>query len=103
MDAKGRWESFPNEDINYLHLTIEFWYSIHVEVYNVPLSNDQKQLISDLEGIRGVVKISFKTYTIQVQKGTAFDWQEIRPRIESIVSSWSGKRLKIGKEKRMVN
>ena len=103
MDAKGRWESFRNEDINYLHLTIEFWDSIYVEVHNAPLSNDQKQLISDLEDIRGVVKISFKTYTIQVQKGTAFDWQEIRPHIESIVSSWSGKRLKIGKEKRMVN
>ena len=103
MDAKGRWESFPNEDINYLHLTIEFWDSIHVEVYNVPLSDDKKQLMSDLEAIKGVVKVSFKTYTIQVQKGTAFDWQEIRPHIESMVSSWSGQQLNMGKERYMTN
>lgn len=103
MEAKGRWESLPNENINYLHLTIEFWDSIHVEVYNVPLSDCQKQLISDLEVVRGVVNISFQTYTIRVQKGTAFDWKEIRPHIESIVSSWSGQPIKMGEEKRITN
>ena len=103
MDVKGRWESFPNEDISYLHLTIELWDSIHAEAYDVPLSDDKKQLIFDLEAVRGIAKVSFEKFSIRITKGTAFDWNEIRPRIESVVSAWSGQRLKMGKEKRTTN
>lgn len=100
MDVKGRWESFPNEDIRSLHLTIELWDSLHASVYEVPLSDDQKQLIFDLEAVRGIASILFGKFSIRIEKGTAFDWHEITPRIESVVSAWSGQRLQMGKEKR---
>ena len=99
MDVKGIWESFPNENICSLHLTIELWDSLHVEVHNVPLSDDEKQLIFDIEAVRGIAKISFEKFSIRITKGTAFDWQEITPRIESVVSAWSGQRLQMGEER----
>ena len=103
MDVKGIWESFPNEDICRLHLSIELWDSINVEAYDVPLSDDKKQLIFDLEAVRGIAEVSFEKFSIRITKGTVFDWHEIRPRIESVVSAWSGHRLQMGKEKRTTN
>ena len=99
MDVKGRWETFPNEDIRKLHLTIELWDSTHAEVYKVPLSEENMQLVFDLEAVRGIANVSFEKFSIRIEKGTAFDWQEISCRIESAVASWSGQRLTMGKEK----
>ena len=99
MDVKGIWESFPNENICSLHLTIVLWDSIHAEAYDVPLSDDKKQLVFDIEAVRGIAKVSFEKFSIRITKGTAFDWHEIRPRIESVVSAWSGQRLQMGKDK----
>ena len=67
MDAKGRWESFPNEDIRHLHLTIELWDSLHASVYVVPLSDDQKQLIFDIEAVRGIAEVSFGKFSIRIE------------------------------------
>lgn len=56
-------------------------------------SPEQRELIASLEGILGVIRIAVAKYSVAVAKGGVYDWDEIKPKVEHIVSDWLGMSL----------
>lgn len=99
---RAEWEFHPNENRATLHCDRSF-----PEVNSDPIlesdnaTEDGKQLLEAISGIHGIVSCSassFDRYSLSVGKGTVFTWEEIQPRIESIVSDLFNDQLSTQEE-----
>lgn len=93
MKVRTSWEHYPNQDIATIHADVKFWDSIHAETHDVPLTADQSRLSDDMLSIHGVVDVAFEQHEIRVTKGRVFAWDEVKPRVESVLSEWCGAEI----------
>ena len=91
--VRAKWVSYPNKNISSLFLDVELWNSRKVDVYNIPLTDEQSQLVEGLSGVHGLMDVNFDKYELRVEKGEVFTWDEIAPRVEFVVASWLGTDL----------
>lgn len=54
------------------------------------LASEQQELIDALLGIRGIVEMATCGHQVFVERGLAFPWSEIKPRVESVIADWAG-------------
>lgn len=85
-----KWSTVPNDNIRMMECDVELWDSIKSDVYERPITEEQQRLVKLLDGIRGVVELGFKKFTIRITKGGCFAWDEIAPRVEQVFAEWCG-------------
>ncbi|WP_417459175.1 hypothetical protein [Kordiimonas sp.] len=93
MTTRIRWEHYQNGDIATLHSEERFWDSVHAFIHATELTSNQQRLTDDLLAIHGVVEATFKMHEIRITKGRVFTWEEIAPRVESVLSEWCGHEI----------
>ena len=95
MKIRALWKMLPHPDVAEMSATFRLWDSIRAGVYNIEITAEQKQLLDALESVNGFVAVSTSLYDIRVEKGSAFTWDEIRPRVESVFSEWANAELEV--------
>ena len=51
------------------------------------LTEDAKNIYSQIMGIHGVERVLFTGYKVVVNKGVVFTWDEVGPRVEQVLQS----------------
>lgn len=54
------------------------------------LDPHDQELVDGIMGVNGVTGVSAHEYQCRVSKGAVFSWEEMKPRIESVIAQWAG-------------
>ena len=58
------------------------------EKKNEEPETDESRMIDALQSLHGVEQFAIRGYSIFIQKGRVFSWDEIKPRVESVISDF---------------
>lgn len=86
---RAYWQEFPNECISYLYVDDKLFKWSEFRDRDETTSR-QLELIESLEQVRGLKDFSIGDYELRATRGEVFSWEELRPKIESILLAWLG-------------
>lgn len=84
-----QWEMCPNPQVAQLHIDQQLP-NVGLLRGEVGLQVEGKELLDLLLGVHGIQDCSTSGYTLQIIKGNVFDWDEVKPRVESVLESYFG-------------